>query len=1076
MPSIVRDSRESDTDQDTVPTRDSGKWDSDGLSDAVRDGSEVKSLHHDDSRSEDTDTVQQHIQHGHRAHPHDAREKEDLDNSNDTVLLQQRLQLKAILSVRGSENYVDLRTRGESLLAHFGEHGHFEDLDDAIQILTDYRDAGLLVDCLGLCALGYALLKQYGRLGQEGLLLQAMFYHTEALKLCASDKLNRPASLNNFELAARKIYDKTHRIDDLQHGIIYLREALDLHPPGHPDRSHYLQHLACAISTRFDRLGQVDDLEQAVVYFQEALDLHPQGHPDRANYLNDAGSAIWIRHRILGQIDDLEQAIRFHQEALMLCPHGHPGRPVSLSDLAFALATRHETLGQKEDLEQAIVYFQETLDMHPPGEPHRVIPLNNLANALLDRYDVLRKIEDLEQAIVYYQEAVDLYVQGDSNQFIGLNNLATALSTRYDIFLCVDDLEQAIIYLQEALSLLSQGHHYRSQTLHNLAGTTIKCYDMSQGDIKYLEQAIVYYQEALKLSPQGHPSQSSSLHSLGHILQRPYEALGKKEDLDNVVEILSEVVYDIHGPIETRLNAAQSWISFVQKNNHASLLLAYRAALEVFISQILLHPNIVLRYRLIDHSWSLTGLNATSEALNQKEYHQAIELLEQGRAIIWSTTKGLRPTFERTSLGSNYLLNELEMLCTALEQMPISTGSYENSERYSNNMEKWAQQRKFIERREQIITQIRQLPGQEHFLKATPYSLLSEAALFGPVIVVNLSEFRSDALILPSPHVDPIIVSLASAQMESSDLVDVVSKLAHKWSVITAINREDDGRSRIIQDILFSLWNLIVQPIIAKLQELKVPKLSRIWWCPTRELCTLPLHAAQPPHGPGVSDLYISSYTSTLGSLLAAHKAHREQSVPPSLFVIGIKDSLPQVTDELAAVRESVGSIVKMPYKNHIDQDLILESLAKYPWAHIACHGNLEKFPFDSHFKLSGQNTLRVIDIMRANLDNAELAFLSACHSAAVDKQRNYDEVIHLAAAMQFAGFKSVIGTLWGMADEDGPMVARAFYKAMLKFAGGDVAKLDYRNSAKALHMAVRVMRRNGVPLDRWVNFVHIGA
>ncbi|KAI0319017.1 CHAT domain-containing protein [Amylostereum chailletii] len=167
---------------------------------------------------------------------------------------------------------------------------------------------------------------------------------------------------------------------------------------------------------------------------------------------------------------------------------------------------------------------------------------------------------------------------------------------------------------------------------------------------------------------------------------------------------------------------------------------------------------------------------------------------------------------------------------------------------------------------------------------------------------------------------------------------------------------------------------------------------------------------------------------------------------------------------------------MEVPCKEDIDSTHVLESLTSHPWVHIACHGVLTKFPFDSHFKLSGQSTLRVIDIMTAHWTDAELAFLSACHSAAGDKEKNYDEVVHLAAAMQFSGFKSVIGTLWGMADEDGPIVSKAFYKAMLNFAGGDVAKLDYRNSAKALHMAVRVLRKNGVPVDRWVNYVHIGA
>jgi CHAT domain-containing protein len=49
---------------------------------------------------------------------------------------------------------------------------------------------------------------------------------------------------------------------------------------------------------------------------------------------------------------------------------------------------------------------------------------------------------------------------------------------------------------------------------------------------------------------------------------------------------------------------------------------------------------------------------------------------------------------------------------------------------------------------------------------------------------------------------------------------------------------------------------------------------------------------------------------------------------------------------------------------------------------------------------------------MRMNMPNAQLAYLSACESAGVDGSRP-DEGLNLAGGMIFAGFKSVIATLW---------------------------------------------------------------
>ena len=83
------------------------------------------------------------------------------------------------------------------------------------------------------------------------------------------------------------------------------------------------------------------------------------------------------------------------------------------------------------------------------------------------------------------------------------------------------------------------------------------------------------------------------------------------------------------------------------------------------------------------------------------------------------------------------------------------------------------------------------------------------------------------------------------------------------------------------------------------------------------------------------------------------------------------------------------------------------------------------------------------------------MAFLSACHTAAGDSKGTPDEVVHLAAALQFCGFRSVVGTLWAMEDV-------GFYRYMLR--------------TEALHQAIREMRKRGLGLDRWVKFVHVGA
>lgn len=153
--------------------------------------------------------------------------------------------------------------------------------------------------------------------------------------------------------------------------------------------------------------------------------------------------------------------------------------------------------------------------------------------------------------------------------------------------------------------------------------------------------------------------------------------------------------------------------------------------------------------------------------------------------------------------------------------------------------------------------------------------------------------------------------------------------------------------------------------------------------------------------------------------------------------------------------------------------DAVLNGLRDHPWVHFSCHGSLRiDKPFDSSFILHHGRKLTIQRIMQANLPNAELAFLAACHSATSGNSSTPDEALTLAAAMQFGGFRAIIGTLWSMHDVDGPPLAENFYKHMTR---NGLDNVDVRDSATALHEAVKQMQEDGVPLERWSTFVHIG-
>jgi CHAT domain-containing protein len=148
----------------------------------------------------------------------------------------------------------------------------------------------------------------------------------------------------------------------------------------------------------------------------------------------------------------------------------------------------------------------------------------------------------------------------------------------------------------------------------------------------------------------------------------------------------------------------------------------------------------------------------------------------------------------------------------------------------------------------------------------------------------------------------------------------------------------------------------------------------------------------------------------------------------------------------------------------------ILRLLPEATILHLACHGQRNaQEPLKSGFIMQDK-MLQVEDLMRLKLPNARLAFLSACETAQGDMKQP-DEALHLAATMLYAGFRSVVGTMWSMGDVDGPIVAETVYREL--FADGD--KVDFDVVPYALDAAVRKLREKGLEPNRWATYIHIG-
>jgi CHAT domain-containing protein len=298
------------------------------------------------------------------------------------------------------------------------------------------------------------------------------------------------------------------------------------------------------------------------------------------------------------------------------------------------------------------------------------------------------------------------------------------------------------------------------------------------------------------------------------------------------------------------------------------------------------------------------------------------------------------------------------------------------------------------------------------------------------------------------------------------------------------------------------LWNAVAAPVLDHLGHDAPPPPGRpwprVWWCPTGPLTLLPLHAAgyhdldDEPAGRTVLDRVVSSYTPTLDALIrtrqppAGHTATTQRLLlvamphtPASPGVDRLPD-LPGVDAEARVVEQFLhdqhAPAPTVRIGHQATQEAILADLPGHAYVHFACHGGQRLDQPSASALYLHNGPLTVVDVARLRLAHAELAFLSACQTA-IGGIELLDESIHLAAALQLAGYRHVIGTLWTIADQPSPEITHNVYRKLARPAGGNTGtRFDLTDTAHALHAAVRRLREDypGKPMI-WAPYLHFG-
>ncbi|KAG1719730.1 CHAT domain-containing protein [Suillus paluster] len=999
-----------------------------------------------------------------------------------------------------------------ALLSRFAKRDDPHALDEVISLHDDalgYYSAAHAQRGRLMCSLGAMMVTRFERRGNSQDLDKAIALHREALAFEPIGHPTRSISLNNLARALLTRFKHRGNGQDLDEAITLHSEALALCPVGHPDRSSFLSNLGALISTRFNQRGNVQDLNEAIAFHREGLALRPVGHPDRFMSLNNLGNQLSTRFDHRGNVQDLDEATALQSEALALCPVGHSDRSAPLNNLANRLSARFRHRGNVEDLDEAIALCREGLVLCPVGHSDRPMILNNLANKLWTRFDHRGDAQDLDEAIALVRGALALCPLGHPDRSMSLDILANGLSARFERRCNDQDLDEAIALHREALTLRPVGHPARSISFNNLANHLYICFK-HRGNGQDLDEAIALHRKTLALRPAGHPDQSMSFHNLAHLLSTRFEHRGNGQDLkeslensrcalnlltqhdprqtkvhmtvasayllvhqsglDDIGEDTDSLNASMHhfkaaaniltGGLLYRLRASLAWVRHAAQYTHGTELEAYATSMQLFDAYMSVTASVSSRHHIMKDFPITLAVDAASCALRRGDMCRAVELLEQGRTLIWTQMARFRTpldSLQKSGDRAQVLMMKFRDLSSLLESPHVNDS--EGMQRV-NVEAKATRYRRLVEDWNTVVEEIRKLEGFSRFLLPPLFSDLQDAACDGPIIVLVASKSSCDAIIIWN-NKPPTSIQLPT------DL-DKLRRLAVALQQAVHSETGPKGTQPGLIKALRELWDEVVHPVVQILHRF-AGKGSRIWWCPTSLFNFLPLHAAgeYKDGGKSLSQLYVSSYTPSLTALIKARK-HRDRALPVTFIFFAVCRLELDLVGSLLPPSQTV-SFTKVT-SNQSTKSMALRTLRDNHWIHLSCHGtqNFQE-PFKSAF-LMRDEPLQLLDIRHTDLSQHEFAFLSACETA-VGAVQTPDEAIHLAAGLQFSGVKSVIGTFWNVDDSTVQRLVEAFYK---NFCGD--GKMNSKRAARALHKAVQSLASDkDVPLDQRIVFMHIG-
>ncbi|WP_158845438.1 CHAT domain-containing protein [Saccharothrix deserti] len=946
----------------------------------------------------------------------------------------------------------------------------FERVDDA-RFLTESVEAGRVAVRLVppghndraevLSALGVALLRRYELDRDSAAGDEACALLREACSTSRADHPKRVAWLTNLATALRALYDRTREPAVVDEALDAARTAARLPVASGPEKPGILQALAAVLLNLHRQLGDQPALDEAVRLLREAVRL-VDGDARAPLYLGTLASALGTAHTVSGDRRFLLEAIETAYRAVVANPLGHVDRPAHLSRMGAILTSGYHLTGDLSLLRRAVAVGRQAVAESAETRLEWPVLVSRLSSALRDLADRTPETGLLDEAVAMARSAVAALPPNDPVRPAHLGSLAATLEELYDRTGDPQADRESVALLRTAVAEADRLSPDTRASLRSSLSARLLGNGTRAADRAVLVEAEELAAEAVSLTADRPVSHAFAVYRLARVRLARYRNSPDSTVIASASRLFHQVADTVGVPVGLTLRALRwsaSTALVVGDTERAVADVERAVALLPELAPETLDTTDRRRLIVSTEGLASTALAALARAGRPE---RAVELLEQTRGILVADAITGRTGLDALREVRADLADEVARLRIA--RAGLNRPDDDDPLAAVRRRDSWTAAWKGV------LDRIHALTDFSHFLMPPEYDDLRAESAEGPIVYVAAEE-RGGVAVVVTPE-GPVVVELPDA--DANGAARQVRKLREAHALADGPTSGEWHEAQVVVgQVLERCWSAIAEPVLDRLVNV-----DRLWWCPVGVLGALPLHAAgrhTARDGSTVFDRVVSSYTPSVRALAWSRAA--AAAATPSLLVVAAPDveggALPSVGEE---VRHLVGAVPSATVlSGGTTRDDVLSELPRHTAVHFACHGvaDVER-PEESMLVLHDHliSPLTVSAIARLRLERADLAYLSAC-STAETARGHHDESTHVAGALQLAGFREVVGTLWPIRDRFAARVAAKIYDRIVV---DGVVRTAPGAAARAVHEVIRNQRdrKPDRPLD-WAAHVHFG-